>query len=153
MAKRMISSINVPEIVMTEVPEPRVRTWILEGLATSNRRHVHEPGLRHLSVLVKDTDKSQLLGGLWGRTAWDWLLIELLYVAPACRGAGWARRLVRAAEEEAVRRRCRSAWVYSYKFQAAGVFQHLGYSVFGTLPDYPAGHHRIFLQRSLVDVA
>jgi GNAT superfamily N-acetyltransferase len=150
----MIGSASVaPETVLTDVPDPTVRTWISEGLATSNRRCVGDPRVRHLSVLVRDPGTGELLGGLWGRTAWDWLMIELLYVAPVWRGAGWARQLVRAAEEEAVRRHCCAAWLYSHDFQAAGFFQHLGYTAFGTLPDYPAGHQRVFLQKSLIEVS
>ena len=145
------AAISAPEIVTTDLPDPSVRTWIADGLAASNRRHADDPRVQHLIVQLRARGTSELLGGLWGRTAWRWLHLELLYVSPAWRGAGWARQLVRAAEEEAVRRNCRSAWLYSHDFQAAGLFQHLGYSVFGTLSDYPAGHERFFLHKSLTD--
>jgi GNAT superfamily N-acetyltransferase len=138
------------KLVLTEVPDPALRRWISQGLAESNRIHVHKPTLRPLIVFIEHPDTHGVVGGLCGRTAWDWLLLELLYVAPEWRGAGWAKRLVRTAEEEAVRRRCHAAWLHTYAFQAADFFQHLGYSIFGTLPDYPAGHQRIFLQKSLV---
>src|SRR4051794_19632347 len=92
-----------PRLVLSDVPDPDARNFILEGLAESNRARVHEPQLRHLIVLVKQPETGRLRGGLWGRTAWNWLLIELLYVAPELRGNGWGRRLVQGAEEEAVR--------------------------------------------------
>jgi ribosomal protein S18 acetylase RimI-like enzyme len=143
--------VNVePKLVLTEVPDQSVRRWILQGLAESNRSHVHEPGLQHLIVLMKHPDTRQVVGGLWGRTAWDWLYLELLYISPEWRGVGWAKRLVHTAEGEAIRRHSHAAWLYSYNFQAAGLFQHLGYSIFGTLPDYPAGHQRFFLQKRLL---
>ena len=140
-----------PKLEVTDIPDPIARGWILDGLARSNRAHVREPGLRNLVVLIKHPTTGRLLGGLWGRTSWDWLLIELLYVARAWRGAGWGKRLVRAAEEEAIRRQCRSVWVDLYSFQAPGFYERLGYRVFGALDDYPAGHRRFFLQRKLVD--
>lgn len=140
-----------PQLVMTDTAVPSARSWILKGLAQANRAHVHEPHLRHLVILIKQPDTGSLLGGLWGRTSWDWLLIELLYVSEEWRGVGWGKRLVGAAEEEAIRRSCRSAWVDSYSFQAPGFYQHLGYSIFAQLADYPAGHQRIFLKKNLVD--
>ena len=42
-----------PKLVMTDVPDDEARVWILEGLAAENRAHVHEPGLRHLTILIK----------------------------------------------------------------------------------------------------
>jgi GNAT superfamily N-acetyltransferase len=140
-----------PRLVMSDVADPDARNWILEGLAEANRVHVREPGLRHLIVLIKHPWNGRLLGGFWGRTSWDWLLIELLYVSRDLRGAGWGRRLVEAAEEEAVRRHCRAAWVDSYSFQAPGFYERLGYSVFGKLDDYPQGHQRFFLWKKLSD--
>ena len=142
-----------PKLATSDVPDPDARTWILEGLAEANRIYVHEPELRNLVVLIKHPWGGRLLGGLWGRTSWDWLLIELLYVSPELRGAGWGRRMVKAAEEEAARRHCRAAWVDSYSFQAPGFYEHLGYSVFGKLDDYPAGHQRFFLSKKLLDPA
>jgi GNAT superfamily N-acetyltransferase len=146
--------VNVePKLETTNVPDPVTRTWILDGLSEANRMHVHDPNLQHLVVLIKDPSTGRLLGGLWGRTSWNWLFIELLYVSREWRGAGWGRRLVRAAEKEALRRCCRAAWVDSYSFQAPGFYQRLGYSVFGRLSDYPAGNDRFFLKKVLVDQA
>jgi ribosomal protein S18 acetylase RimI-like enzyme len=106
-----------------------------------------------LIVLVKHPSGGELQGGLWGRTAWGWLYIELLYVADQARGNGWGTRLVRTAETEALRRNCRTAWLDTYSFQARGFYERLGYAVFGTLDDYPAGHQRFFLWRRLSEDA
>jgi GNAT superfamily N-acetyltransferase len=142
-----------PILVLTDVPDPALRTWIAEGLAESNRAHVREPGLQNLVLVLKHPGDGRRLGALWGRTAWDWLLIELLFVAREMRGLGWGRRLVAAAEQEAIRRNCRGAWVDTYTFQAPGFYERLGYAVFGTLEDYPAGHRRFFLQKKLIDLS
>jgi hypothetical protein len=39
--------------------------------------------------------------------------------------------------------------VDTYDFQALGFSERLGYAVFGRLDDFPAGHTRFFLQKSL----
>lgn len=138
-----------PELVTSDIADPNARRWILEGLAAANRAHVQDPNLKPLLVAIRHPGDGVMLGGLWGRTSWDWLLIELLYVPPDMRGMGWGKRLVEAAEREAVQRHCNAAWVDSYSFQAPGFYERLGYSVFGKLDDYPAGHQRFFLSRQL----
>ena len=65
------------------------------------------------------------------------------------QGQGTGRRILIAAEEEALRRGCRYAWLDTFSFQARGFYEKLGYSVFGTLEDYPAGHSRYFLRKTL----
>jgi GNAT superfamily N-acetyltransferase len=146
----MSGTVGGPTLELTDQPDVASRSWVLNGLAASNRAHVDEPGKLNLAVLIRDDGGREILGGLFGWTAWEWLRIELLYVAPPWRRGGWGTRLVRAAEEEALRRKCRSAWVDSYSFQAPAFYQRLGYAVFGTLDDYPSGHRRYFLQRRLV---
>jgi GNAT superfamily N-acetyltransferase len=59
------------------------------------------------------------------------------------------RRLMAVAEEEAVRRGCRNAWLDTHEFQAPGFYEKLGYAVFGKLADYPPGFARIFLTEHL----
>jgi ribosomal protein S18 acetylase RimI-like enzyme len=54
------------------------------------------------------------------------------------------------AEQEAIARGCRGAWLDTYSFQARGFYERLGYAVFGILNDYPPGQKRIFLHKVLV---
>jgi ribosomal protein S18 acetylase RimI-like enzyme len=52
------------------------------------------------------------------------------------------------AEQEAIARGCRGAWLDTYSFQARGFYERLGYAVFGILNDYPPGQKRIFCTKS-----
>ncbi len=95
-------------------------------------------------------DFSEIIGGLWGGTARDYLYIDLVFVPEAARGHGPGRSLMHQAEQEAVRRGCHAVWLSTYSFQAPDFYQKLGYHVFGELPDYPLGHSAIFLTKKLV---
>ena len=121
---------------------------LFQALEHYNRSHVGPSGYRPLGVAAGQGD-SPTDAGLWAHTANDWLVIELLYVPDALRGRGVGRRLVSLAEQEAIARGCHSAWLDTFAFQARGFYESLGYTVFGTLDDYPAGTARYFMQRRL----
>ena len=95
----------------------------------------------------------RLIGGLSGHTLWGWLSIELLWVDPAARGAGHGRRLLAAAEQEAVRRGCDHARVDTYSFQAPGFYERCGYARIATLDDFPRRHQRHFYAKPLTSAS
>ncbi|HEX7970577.1 MAG TPA: GNAT family N-acetyltransferase [Stellaceae bacterium] len=137
-----------PNIVMTDEPGQAAYDAILAGLIAHNEARAGPGGHHLLAVLVKD-DRGKVLGGLWGSTAWQWLFVHLLWLPEGLRGAGLGSDLLRRAEAEARRRGCRNVWLDTFSFQARGFYEGLGYSVFGTLDDYPPGHRRFFLQKAL----
>ena len=89
------------------------------------------------------------MGGLVGETFWDWLHVDLLWVAEELRGRGYGSRLLAAAEAEAVRRGCGHAYLETLGFQAPDFYRARGYRVFGELADFPPGHTRYFMRKSL----
>ncbi len=99
-------------------------------------------------MVLTDADGG-VLGGLWGLTYYGWLFVELLYVPEKLRRGGVATKLMHAAEQEAVRRGCSWAWLDTFTFQALGFYEKLGYQPFGELPEYPSGHRRVFLRKTL----
>jgi hypothetical protein len=48
-----------------------------------------------------------------------------------------------------MRRGCVGVWLDTFSFQARGFYEKLGYRVFGEVADYPPGHTRHFLKKSL----
>jgi GNAT superfamily N-acetyltransferase len=68
-----------------------------------------------LGVLLRASD-GRLIGALTGYTRWDWLSIELLWIEAAARRGGQGRRLLAAAEQEALRRGCRQVRVDTYSW-------------------------------------
>ena len=84
-----------------------------------------------------------------GRTSFDWLQIELLFVPAALRGQAIGRGLMAEAERIAVTRGCHGAWLDTFSFQARGFYEALGYELLATLPDHPRGEARHFLRKLL----
>lgn len=99
-------------------------------------------------VEVRDTNGA-IVGGLWGATAYGWLFTQLLVVPESSRGQGLGRRIMVLAEAEAMKRGCHAAWLDTFEFQARAFYERIGYSCFGTLPDYPKGSSRYFLRKEL----
>ena len=139
-----------PTIELVEAPGPEVRQAIVEPLRRFNRQQtgcLAAPRLLALTILAPGS--REVIGGLWGDSAWGYLHIELLVVPEAMRGTGIGRTLMQRAEEEALCRGSHQVWLDTFNFQARGFYEKLGYSVFGTLDDYPVGHSRMFLRKAI----
>jgi GNAT superfamily N-acetyltransferase len=133
----------------TDVPDEATRAAIVNPLVAYNREKAGRYDARTLIITLEDA--GAIVGGLWGRTAYDWLFVELLLVPERLRGRGLGSELMRRAEDEARARGCHSAWLDTFEFQARGFYERLGYSCFGELPDFPAGFSRYFMKKALRD--
>ncbi len=80
---------------------------------------------------------------------WNWLEIRLLWVAEDHRGKGNGTRLLRAAQTEALRRRCHGARLETYDPAALRFYERRGFERYGAVPDYPVGHTRYLLLKKL----
>lgn len=135
-------------IAVEEEHADATRDVVLAGLKAFNREHAQPPDFQRLTLSVRDA-VGNILGGLTGETGWEWLHVELLWVALPFRGRGLGRRLLRRAEEEAARRDCKFAFLDTFDFHARPFYEREGYEVFGIQADYPPGHERFFLRKSL----
>jgi GNAT superfamily N-acetyltransferase len=124
------------------------RTTAFNGLRAYNRLHAVAPGFLPL-ILGARTPDDTIIGGLVGETGWEWLHVDLLWVAESHRRHGVGRELLRRAEAEAARRGCRHAYLDTFDFQARPFYEREGYTVFGVQDDFPPGHHRFYLEKSL----
>ena len=135
--------------ISSDETAPALRLQIEALLAAFNASTVGSSQWRPLVIPLKG-EADGVCGGLCGSTYYGWLNIELLFIPDVMRNRGFGSRLVTAAETEAFARGCRGAWVDTFEFQAKGFYERLGYAVFGELNEYPAGHARFYLQKSLV---
>ena len=138
------------DLVIGVEPEPAevVREAVLNGLRAFNRQHAEAPGFQPIVLAARDGHA--VIAGLVGMIGWQWLYVDLLWVAAEYRGVRLGRRLLHAAEQEAWVRGARHAYLDTFDFQAKPFYERQGYTVFGTLDGYPPGHSRYFLRKDLV---
>jgi ribosomal protein S18 acetylase RimI-like enzyme len=77
------------------------------------------------------------------------MFVVILWVHDSLRHRGIGTRLMELAEEKARERGCQYAYLDTFSFQACPFYKRLGYEVFGTLDDFPNGHKRYFMKKSL----
>ncbi|CAN5409642.1 GNAT family N-acetyltransferase [soil metagenome] len=133
---------------LTDTPDDQARAAIIKGLLAYNRAQTGISDNRPLAVLVHDAE-GQVIGGLWGRTAYGWLFTELLFVPKSLRGKGVGKSLLLQAEAQARERGCHGAWLDTFAFQARPFYEGLGYACFGEIEDYPRGSSRFFMKKDL----
>jgi len=95
------------------------------------------------------TSNGVLVGGLIGGLMWGWLEVRLLWVHEMFRSKGHGTTLLNAAERDAARRRCHHARLETYDPAARRFYQRRGYDQYGIVPDYPIGHTRWLLVKTL----
>jgi GNAT superfamily N-acetyltransferase len=134
------------EIELSPVSNDEKVVW--NGLRQHNNEHVSSDGDITFAVFLRGIEK-MILGGVLAKAGRGWLHIHSMWVDPSIRGKGYGTKLLIAAEEEARRRGCHSAYLDTFSFQARPFYERCGYEVFGTLDDYPEGYQRFFMRKSL----
>ena len=135
-------------IALSDVEDWGAMHAILEPLVAFNTERTGTQDHRPLVLAITD-GAGRVVGGLWGRTAFGWLHVELVFVPDSLRGRGVGTQLMRRAEAEALVRGCRHAWLDTFEFQARGFYERLGYRCFGELANFPAGFARYFMTKRL----
>ena len=139
---------NRYEITSPEDVDQAAADVILAGLLAFNEGHAGPAHSNKVQLILHDAD-GVVRGGLLGRHAWGWLLVDILWLDEPLRGAGFGSKLLRQAEVEAQEAGCSRAVLDTLEFQALPFYERRGYSVFGVLEDYPPGFRRYHLQKKL----
>ncbi len=136
-----------PAIELTDTPDPMAREAALRSLLAYNEALLGPADARPLALLLRSPDGQAVTGGLWGRTAFQWLFVELLFVPENLRGRHVGAALLQAAEAEARERGCIGAWLDTFNPSAREFYRQQGYETFGEIGEYPPGHGRYFLHK------
>lgn len=118
------------------------------GLSEFNEAQAGDDNGKNLCFVIRGTDE-EILGGVIGATYWGWLYINLMWVKENLRGHGYGKRLLQKAEAEARQRGAKYAYLDTFSFQAPEFYKKQGYEIFGELPNFPEGHQRYFLKKTL----
>ena len=139
-----------PDLTVTVTGEPLVAELEAIGAGlTGFNEAAFGPAHRTPIAVVVRSDEDAIVAGISGYTAWDWLYVQWLWVEDAFRGQQLAAKMLDAAESEARARGCHNAWIDTFSPVALKVYERQGYVPFGTLADFPPGHTRTFLKKSL----
>lgn len=136
------------EIVLDEQPEDRLVAQLERGLDEHALPVTRTRGFVRVAMYLRDGD-GRTRGGVVAYVNWNWLFIDTLWVEESLRGQGAGSRLLLAIEEYGLGRGCTSSHLDTFTFQARPFYERHGYVVFATLDDYPPGHSRFFLRKSL----
>lgn len=137
-------------LTFPETREPQAEAVIQRGLAAYNTTRFRPSDNTSLDILVRDDNSGEILGGLLGHTSYRLFFLDLFYLPEELRGAGLGSRIIGLAEDEARRRGCTAAFVYTVTFQAPEFYERHGYRRFGEIACPPDGATRIFLSKTLV---
>jgi ribosomal protein S18 acetylase RimI-like enzyme len=139
---------NSEQLVVETRPNPQDIQFLEERIYEYN---VVETGIEaggSLAIFVRD-DQGDIMAGIFGWTWGGCCEIRYLWVHPAWQRQGYGRRLLLAAEQEAAARGCRQVVLDTHSFQAPEFYQKLGYEIIGRHEDYPRGHSKYYLRKSL----
>jgi len=142
----MTSQKNDVEIVLTTDAPVAVRDVILKNIHDANVKALGPMDMQMLRLVLQGPD-GKPLGGLWGRTSYRWLFVELLAVPDSLRARGLGTELLRRAEAEARRRGCMGAWLDTFSADSRRLYERCGFKVIGEIPDYPPGNTRVFMTK------
>ena len=135
-------------IISLDKPDDSVWDVVGWGIHNYNIQIAGDTQSKQLCFVLRAPDK-KTVGGLIGKTYWDWLYIGLLFVKEELRGRGYGHRLLEMAEDEARKCGIKNVYLDTFSFQAPDFYKQHGYKVFGELKDFPAGHQRYFFTKQL----
>jgi ribosomal protein S18 acetylase RimI-like enzyme len=137
------------KIEVTSSPSEKDERYIVAKTREYNSTFVPADS-KPLCVFARDPG-GNIVGGLTGKTYWNYLEVSFLWVQEDKRRAGHATALMSAAEEEARRRGCCSVLLDTFSFQALGFYTKLGYKEFGRISGFSGNHERHYLLKILGD--
>jgi GNAT superfamily N-acetyltransferase len=135
-------------ITVESEPKTEDRRKIFDELHRYSAAQTTDSELQNLSIFLRNAE-GNVTGGLLGETFWGWLYVEFMWIEESLRGQGYGKKLLAAAETEAIKRRCNNALLDTFSFQAFEFYQRCGYEVFGALEDFPPPHKRFYMRKSL----
>lgn len=140
-----------PDVFLTDTPDAEARRVINEGIAGHAVEQAGYWDAHPVAVLARDPLSRRILGGLLGRTSLGLLFIELAFLPKELRHRQLGTRMLHMMEQEAARRGCCAAVLYTISFQAPGFYERHGWREFGRVACHPPGTSRIFMTKQIQD--
>ena len=136
-------------LAVTDAPNDRARAVIADGLAGYNDENAGHRDYQPLAVLMSDPPTGEVVGGLIGRTSFGLFFVERFFLPEQFRGNGLGSRVLALAEEEAKRRGCSRAALFTLTFQAPGFYIKQGYDIAARIECSAPGATRMLMTKEL----
>jgi GNAT superfamily N-acetyltransferase len=104
---------------------------------------------RTVHIFIRNGE-NRVVGGVIGNIFGGWLYVSLLWVEESIRNKGNGTKLLKMIESEAVKLGGKYAHLDTYSFEARPFYEKHGYALFATLGNYPEGHSKYFLKKTLL---
>ncbi len=138
------------DIVVVDQPPDRVFQMLWAPLVRFNEERAGNAKTETFAILLSEPASDKVVGGLWGRSLWGSIYIDVVFVPAHLRRNGIGSMIIRRAEAEAIRRGCHGIWLDTYAFQGVRPFyERLGFIVFGVIEGPPPVFPHFFLRKDL----
>ena len=130
-------------------PTEKEINFVNYALQKFNNEKVGSDNHELLNIVEYDT-QGRIIAGILGGTYWGWLHIDILWVEENHRKQALGTQLLKAAENEAIKRGCHSVHVDTMSWQAPEFYKKHGYEIISELNDIPNGNKKYHLIKKLV---
>lgn len=112
---------------------------MVDGMLAYHASKGHPRKSETFSVALKDKN-AILRGSITVTFLWNGMHIDSLWVDESIRGNDYGTKLMKKAEEEAIKRGCTIAYTDTFSWQAGEFYEKLGYALYGKLENFPEGN-------------
>ncbi|GCE50025.1 acetyltransferase (GNAT) family protein [Thermosporothrix hazakensis] len=122
---------------------PEFETYLRQQLQAFNDKHSlphrqARDAIKHLQLIVTDQEGCWQ-GGITAQQYWDWLELDVFWLPEELRGQGLGSSLLARIEAMGQEHGARKVLLTTFEFQARTFYERHGYTVVGTVEDYPPG--------------
>lgn len=139
-----MQEISVPE--WSE--DPSELKVLQQGLLETIERDFGPPQRSNFAWVFRGKDGS-IIAGVAGYCHWHWAYVGQVWVHEDQRGQRLAAQLLRHLETWAHQQKLAGIYIDTFDERVKKMYENLGYHCFGQIPNFPPGHQRYFLLRSL----
>ncbi|MBS0624382.1 MAG: GNAT family N-acetyltransferase [Verrucomicrobia bacterium] len=135
------------KVVVDYAPSEADNAVIREGITAFNESILGERD-KEFSIFLKN-DVGKVCGGIQAFLGSESIYIEILWVERNLQKQGYGKKLLDAAEQEAIKNGCVFSAVDTFDFQAEEFYLKNGYERIGELKNCWHGHSKMFLRKNL----
>ena len=126
----------------------QIDTKIIDnGIVQYNRSKIGPQKFITVGCFARIDEK--VVGGVVGSLFWNYLYIDIMWIAELHRRKGIGRQLIEGIEQLSVENGIYRSHLCTASFQSVGFYEKCGYVVFGKLDEMPEGETEYYLHKGL----